>query len=1356
MRVEQLEPRHLLAANPIISEFMASNGGFLLDEDGESSDWVEIHNAGDAAVDLGGWSLTDDSLDLTKWSFPSTTLDANQSLLVFASGKDRTIAGSELHANFKLSASGEYLALVETDGSTIAFDDAPEFPSQVEDVSYGLAMEVTPTVLVDNTTLVRTLVPTNGTLGTTWTNPSFDDSGWQGGPIVTAGVGYEASPNSETSYTALINAPLPPLPTGLVTAYARFEFQLNSVANIDQLSLAMQFDDGFVAYLNGVRVASANAPASPMWNSTATGQTPDEQATDPVGFDLSDHVEDLIVGTNILSFQLLNRSAGSSDLLLIPKLTANQSAIVEPLELGYFAEPTPGTPNGSNAQGFTAAPTFSVSRGYYESSFDVTIATETPGASLYYTTNGSEPSDTNGTLYTGPVTVSGTTPLRAVAIKDDFFPSPSITHTYLFAADIIAQPSSPAGYPSDWGTHNNHTNGNTPFLAVADYKIDTDVVGPGDLFNGIYTSRFGDALTSLPTVSLTMDIDDAFDGETGFYANSLRTGRNWERETSIEWWDPSEEDQFEVNAGIRAHGGVSRQPWRTPKHGMRLYFRSDYGPGRLEFPLFGDEGVTSFDRLVFRSHYNDSWQAVSSALHTRGQFIQDPFVRNSFADMGNLSVRSRPTNVYINGLYWGVYDITERPDAEYFADHLGGDSADYDVITARGSVQDGNRDAWDDLINLVRTTDLSTTAGYEAVQQKLDVQNLVDYMLVNFYAGTDDWPHNNWVAAHNRVAGGGFRFYVWDAEISLNQLGSNRTGVDDENSAAELYDRLRVNADFRQLFMDRAQLHLFNNGALSPDASIQRYSELGEQIKPALVAESARWGDVHPTVPLTVDNQWQSEFDWIIDTYLPQRTNTFIGQLQGAGLASNLAAPEFDTAPGQVPAGAGVDLINNQAGATLYYTLDNTDPRDTGGGLSGSAQIYRGSISITAATTITMRVMLRGEWSGIVSGSFLLTEPADASNLRVSELHYHPSDPTASEMNAGFTDADSFEFLELLNISSDAIDLNGISVGGGLELTFETTTILQPSERVVVVEDLAAFQLRYGTSIRIIGQWSGRLSNGGETLSLSDQAGQNIQSFSYADGDDPGEEDWPTAPDGTGPSLVIVDSEGNYNDGANWQASSTNHGTPGAVEPNFNGDYNIDGIVDAADYTVWRDTLGQTVSPFSAADGDGSGIIDLNDYNVWKSTYGLIIPLPALILTGTQSQDISVDSSAREVFFAEHITTHSERLEQSLDDVLAEFQFASTQIRGTSSSQSVLNLALRQSGALRGQSETIIDAALYSLRLQDRYLDRDRNMGGTPLVSAVAGQVLDTLVEQPMFAALSEQLNEPFNVSELEGKPDFQ
>ncbi len=141
LALEALEPRHLLDAGPLVSEFLAINNGVLQDEDGQYSDWIEIHNPTPAPVDLAGWHLTDDPAALEKWTFPEMTLAPDEYLVVFASDKNRTDPAGELHANFKLSGGGEYLALVRPDGVTVSHDYAPAFPPQTADVSYGLIGE---------------------------------------------------------------------------------------------------------------------------------------------------------------------------------------------------------------------------------------------------------------------------------------------------------------------------------------------------------------------------------------------------------------------------------------------------------------------------------------------------------------------------------------------------------------------------------------------------------------------------------------------------------------------------------------------------------------------------------------------------------------------------------------------------------------------------------------------------------------------------------------------------------------------------------------------------------------------------------------------------------------------------------------------------------------------------------------------------------------------------------------------------------------------------------------------------------------------------------------------------------------
>ena len=154
-------------APPYISEFMASNTrtngtGSLIDEDRDSSDWIEIYNPSGVTVNLDGWYLTDNSGNLTKWRLPATNLAGGSFLVVFASGKDRNVPGARIHTSFTLSSSGEYLGLVKPDGSTIASEYRPTYPQQVPDVSYGYSQAGSPPSYMTGTEPVYFTTPTPG------------------------------------------------------------------------------------------------------------------------------------------------------------------------------------------------------------------------------------------------------------------------------------------------------------------------------------------------------------------------------------------------------------------------------------------------------------------------------------------------------------------------------------------------------------------------------------------------------------------------------------------------------------------------------------------------------------------------------------------------------------------------------------------------------------------------------------------------------------------------------------------------------------------------------------------------------------------------------------------------------------------------------------------------------------------------------------------------------------------------------------------------------------------------------------------------------------------------------------------
>ena len=190
LRLEPLEPRVLLSGSLVISEFMALNHETLQDSFGDHSDWIEIHNSGSEAVNLDGWFLTDDQDELTKWRFPEVALEPDAYLVVFASGRDIAQPGQELHTNFALSSDGEYLALVEPDGQTIASEYSPRYPDQRADVSYGIGHDIQVTSLLEAGAPCSVYVSATTPPPPDWAERTFDDSAWLAG---TTGVGFEQS-----------------------------------------------------------------------------------------------------------------------------------------------------------------------------------------------------------------------------------------------------------------------------------------------------------------------------------------------------------------------------------------------------------------------------------------------------------------------------------------------------------------------------------------------------------------------------------------------------------------------------------------------------------------------------------------------------------------------------------------------------------------------------------------------------------------------------------------------------------------------------------------------------------------------------------------------------------------------------------------------------------------------------------------------------------------------------------------------------------------------------------------------------------------------------------------------------------
>ena len=607
--MERLELRVLLVGDVVINEIMASNQETLQDEDQETPDWVELRNVSDEQVNISGWYLTDDESDLTKWQVPQgTVLDPDEHRVIFASGKDRRDLNTNLHTNFKLSRSGEMIALIGSDGTTIEDSFGPAFPEQTPDVSFGRGAPATHTY-VDAVSSYKMFVPTDGSVDARqgdsplWTQTDFDASAWADGQ---AGFGFDADHsdgNVVTPFTVvqegrdttfngkisnLINQQSPylsPIPLSAATThsgvfendggwlsgspatlkfdlifpgtfdhvlmwnysffdtvqdkdtlqsqgtkefavsfsldgvdftdeqlftmaepvagerlpmeqfevgeqnaryvrlrqvssysalfglgeiafshgklinpdlaydadvvatdltssmfeagrssiYLRTSFDVPASDSISDATLRMKYDDGFIAYLNDVEVARANAPEQAAWNASATGTNPDASALLFTEFDLSAHREVFRDAGNILAIHGLNSTDDPSDFLLHPELIAIGA---DPVPFGFLETPTPGEANSSRGGALVS---LSHSGGILttdEVAVELTIGNDQD--TIRYTTDGTEPKP-NSTPYTGPIVVSQTMEIQARAFTPLGVAGPVSRAAFLRMANDLQQ-----------------------------------------------------------------------------------------------------------------------------------------------------------------------------------------------------------------------------------------------------------------------------------------------------------------------------------------------------------------------------------------------------------------------------------------------------------------------------------------------------------------------------------------------------------------------------------------------------------------------------------------------------------------------------------------------------------------------------------------------------------------------------------------------------------------------------------------------------------------------------------------------------------------------------------------------------
>lgn len=1181
-------------ADPLITEFMASNQGSISDEDGFKADWIEIHNPADTPVDMEGWSLTDNASQLRKWIFPEVSIPARAFIIVYASSKNRGGAGQPLHTNFALSAGGEYLALVKPDGTTRTTEFAPAFPQQFGDISYGTAASVSGQTVITLASPVKAKVPSNGTDGTNWRQRDFDDSGWLTG---TSAAGYyNFNGTSAINLSTRIGLDLAPQMGGLATsAYLRIPFFIPNAGLVTSVKLRMNYDDGFAAFINGTHVASSlSAPAvgTLAFNSGAVTQhSPLEDENDYEESDAGPAIGQLVNGTNVLAIHGLNAGTTSSDFHIEPQLVVTTSTGGGG-ETGYFASATPGMPNGGpETLQLPQVVTFSRAPGPFTGSFSLGMTGAASGQQIRYVmsdpggpANADVPAPTLASpLYAGPITVSSSKIIRAAV----FNPSNGQGGVPDTAQYLLLE--------SGGGSNTSSFTSPLPIVVIDHHG--GGGYGPGEPYKTSFLHLFDRGEGGISTLNSTPDVFTRISQKVRGSSSAHFPKRAYGMKTRN---DQGENEKFELAGLSRANNWVWYNPWK----------------------------------------YDDA-------------YVRNAFMFQLSRDMGQWASRTQPTEMFLNvnggkldyNDYWGIYVLTEKIEsgedrldiesigsADIVGDEVTGgyilkiDRADADETawqtpTAQAGSEDRivvvepeQEDEKPEQIAYIR----NYVAGFESAvladragnwatrnyQKYIDVPSWVDvHMLNSFALNPDSFRLSSYFHKdrNQKLKAGP----IWDFDRGLNADVDSGSQYDPRQWNGTHFDmswwkQVWRDPEFIQAWVDR--WWELRGGPMSDANLNQIITGMGNEIGNTVAARDvARWPDNAPEA-----GGYLGEIgvlrDWLTssDPGSLGRTHWIDTQVPGPPTAS------LDSA--KVSAGTAVTLGGAQGEESIRYRLNAGDPRPVGGANS-NATSYSAPLVIHQTTVLKARRRspdgedftpfphgLNTRWSAPLTRVYLVNEDfATVGDLVVSEICYNPADPQGAESGAGLEiTASDFEFIELRNTGNRTVNTFGIRLVEGLPfkgLTLDALT-LAPGEFAVVVRNRAAFLARFGQELdgRIAGEWrEGSLANDAERIVILARDGSPIHDAAYdyiANG-----------------GFSLVDT------GGGWKRDVP---SPGATGPT---------------YQQWKDLHFPEGGPAAGddEDGDGDGAGNLLEYS--RGTDPAVVenqlafsPVLTLVSEGTESK----------------------------------------------------------------------------------------------------------------------------------------
>ncbi len=1164
----------------VISEFMAANRDTLLDEDGDASDWIELHNSGTQTVNLAGWYLTDKSNDLTQWALPATNLAAGGFMIVFASGKNRTEPGFELHANFSLKASGEYLALTMPDGVTVGTEYSPSFPPQFENVSYGFSFLSGTAILVAAGAPCRAHVPMDDTLGSNWIfRTGFDDSSWILG---TTGVGFDTTPD----YLPLIGTDVFSEMYNIhPTVYIRIPFVVDNAAGFSGLMLKMKYDDGFFAYLNGEEIARQYAPESPAWNAAATNFHPDEEALVYEHFSVPDGEELLTVGTNILAIIGMNNVVSSSDLLFLPELGGARGVPVLTDEMRYFSVPTPGVENGAGTADLGPL---------------LSGITHLPA----------EPGENDDLLILAEVSAAGR-PVAAVQLH----------YRVMYSNEVMAAMLDD-GIQDDGLASNGIYGAVIPAAAYTPGQmVRFRVTATDDQFNvsrwpvANDPTEYEGTVVADPTLTNALPVLHWFVPNPGWHIEPWGNNRN-ESPACLFY-----RGKFYDNIRVRIRGQTAAG-WDKPP------YKFEFNKGRyFDFR----DGFDPVEEINLNSTLGDK------------AFVRPVLSFESYRDGGSFWCETFPVRVQQNAEFHSVALFIEQPSARAL-EHRQLDSrgalykvnggnpvvsaSDWVVKVLRKNEPNDDLQA---LVDGVSETN-SSAARTLFVFDHVDVASVLNYLAITMIMHDRDCFWKNFYLYRDTEGSGEWSFLPWDKDLTFGRNWTQDVGVLNDNMTFNdppdqgQFNRLVGAAlgDARLMEMYgrrcRTLMDQFLQAPGTPAENLyfeKRIADLAAEMDADVSLDRAKW-----PYDYGVEQSLAEGIQALTNQYLePRRDHLYVtNHVSRGGIipdaptgtpAIRFGAIEFSPSSGNQDEEY-IELINTNAVAVdvsgwalsnaVRYVFKPGTVIESGGALyvSPNAAAFRARASSPKGGEGRYVV---GPYSGHLSAWGEALELYDAvgalaavtnydgnpsdlqRHLRITEIMYDPRDPPeGSPYEDGF-----FEFVEFINISSNVLDLFGARFSAGFTFAFTNgITTLDPGSLLVLVRNREAFASRYDTNgMLVVGEYDGRLSNSGERLKLEDPQNETILEFGYSD-------QWHPETDGGGYSLTVRDARMDHQmwgDSNYWRASVAYDGTPGWDDSGLV-DEDGDGLPDSLEIRCFGGTDVFRGGPGDDFDDDGQSNLD--------------------------------------------------------------------------------------------------------------------------------------------------------------------